>query len=101
MFNRGHYGNLELIVPHERGGFYHFWKITGKPAHERQKASWGWGGPVSVAGPVYDEVSMIQSTFSHTNHGNLEVVARQKHQLGFDFYWRDESFNWHGPYPVS
>ncbi|MDM0015296.1 hypothetical protein QTH87_22830 [Variovorax sp. J22P168] len=101
LFRHGHYGNLELIVPAARGGFFHFWRISGIPGYERQKISWGWGGPVKVSGPIYDEVSMIQSSFSRSDHGNLEVVARHRDQMGFDFYWRDEAFAWHGPFPVS
>lgn len=98
-FGWGHYGNLELIAPHRHGGFMHFHRICGLPMHAIEPISWGWGGGFHVRGPMYDEVSMIQSTFSGGKHGNLEVVARRLDQTGFDFWWRDAQ--WHGPYPIG
>ena len=91
-FDNGHYGNLELMVPDKSGGILHFWRDCGEPG-EGKRISEGWGGPVKIAGPLYDEVSLIQSTFN----GNFELVARRRHQRGFDFWWRDEGGTWHGP----
>ena len=30
----------------------------------------------------------------------VEVIARQHNQRGFDVFWRDEAFIWHGPFQV-
>ncbi|MET9679914.1 Ig-like domain-containing protein [Streptomyces coeruleorubidus] len=97
----GHLGNLELVVPSRTGGVLHFWRGCGKPRFARKPIGQGWEGPTRIDGPVYDEVSLIQSDFSATEHGNLEMVARQRDQRGFDFYFRDEEFVWHGPHRIS
>ncbi len=96
----GHLGNLELMVPSKRGGLLHFWRDCGvprvaKPIHE------GWSGPARIPGPLYDEVSIIQSNFSSGEHGNLEMIARRRQQRGFDFFFRDEGFTWHGPQRIG
>ncbi|MFM1654175.1 hypothetical protein ACI7RC_19045 [Brevibacillus sp. B_LB10_24] len=96
-FDYGHYGNLELVVPSNRGGILHFWRDCGAPYYIPKPIHEKWSGPVRIPGDRYDEVSLIQSNFSSTNHGNLEMIARQRNQHGFDFFWRDEKMTWHGP----
>jgi hypothetical protein len=100
-FSTGHYGNLELIVPARSGGFLHFWRDCGEPLDAFTPIASRWSGPARIAGPLYDEVSFIQSNFSTTDNGNLELVARRRHQQGFDFYFRDEQGAWHGPQRVG
>lgn len=87
-----------MVVPAKSGGFMHFWRYCGRPMYNIEPIGAHWREPVHVAGPVYDEVSMIQSNFG-AKHGNLEVVARNFGQMGFDFYWRDSK--WHGPVKVG
>jgi hypothetical protein len=96
----GHLGNLELVVPSKSGGLIHFWRDSGIPRARRKSIGTGWQGPIRIPGPVYDEVSLIQSNFGG-EHGNLEMIARKLTQRGFDFFWRDEKLVWHGPSPVG
>ena len=95
-----HFGNLELVAPARNGGIHHFWRDNGAP-NETRRLKDGWRFATTIGTAPYDEVAVIQSNFSHNDHGNLELVARTADQRGFDFYWRDESFSWHGPFPVT
>ncbi|MGN9845168.1 hypothetical protein ACTMTI_44300 [Nonomuraea sp. H19] len=97
----GHFGNLELVVPSIRGGIVHFFKDCGELNSSKDVDEGGWSGPIRIPGPQYDEVSLIQSTFADGDHGNLEMIARQRDQRGFDFYWRDGASVWHGPASVG
>ena len=95
-----HFGNLELIAPAKAGGIHHFWRDNGAPgAHRRLKE--GWRFATTFGTGTYDEVSIIQSDMGGGESGNLEVVARSRGQRGFDFYSRDENWNWHGPTRVG
>jgi hypothetical protein len=95
-----HFGNLELVAPARNGGIHHFWRDNGKP-NDTPHLKEGWRFATTIGSILYDEVSLIQSNFGHTDHGNLELVARTKDQRGFDFYWRGEDSIWHGPTPVT
>ena len=102
LFNAGHYGNLELIVPSKQGGLLHFWRDCGEPGDGQFKPIRdGWSGPTTIGTALYDEVSFIQSNFGTGEHGNLELIARRSRQPGFDVYWRDEQLRWHGPMRVG
>jgi hypothetical protein len=98
--NTRHYGNLELVAPSNTGGIHHLWRDCGSPDDEQQlDRIWRYATLIGTA--MYDEVSLIQSNFGDADHGNLEMVARTDKQRGFDFYWRDEGFNWRGPVPIG
>ncbi|MEH0586853.1 hypothetical protein QA942_23300 [Streptomyces sp. B21-106] len=99
--SRGHLGNLELVVPSRRGGFLHFARDCGIPRANPAPIGEGWSGPTAIPGVVYDEVSLIQSNFTNTDHGNLELIARRRSRPGFDFFWRGEDLIWRGPIPVG
>ncbi|PGD00238.1 hypothetical protein COM31_23290 [Bacillus toyonensis] len=99
-FDKSHYGNLELVVPSNRGGILHFWRDCGEPMYPPEQIDKGWRGPIRISGDLYDEVSLIQSSFSASEHGNLEMVARKRNMRGFDFFWRDEKLIWHGPISI-
>ncbi|GAA4965166.1 hypothetical protein [Kineococcus glutinatus] len=100
-FEHNHFGNLELLCAAKRGGIHHLWRDNG--GNTGQPASWegGWKYAGLIGDKVYDEVSVIQSRFGRGEHGNLEMIARASDQAGFDFYWRDENFRWHGPHVVT
>lgn len=101
-FDIGHFGNLELVVASNNGGLLHFFRDCGNrqdgfiPIGEAPR----WHQPLRISGPLYDEVSLIQSNFGG-EHGNLEMIARRRHQHGFDFYFRGEDLTWRGPQRIG
>ena len=100
-FEANHHGNLELLCAAKQGGIHHFWRDNGGNGGE--PASWegGWHYAGRIGSKVYDDVSVIQSSFGAGKHGNLEVIARSSDQAGFDFFYRDEDWRWQGPAVVS
>ncbi|TQJ37716.1 hypothetical protein FBY34_7861 [Streptomyces sp. SLBN-115] len=100
FFDSGHFGNLELMAPGKDGGILHFWKDNGEKKGSGDELSLGWSFASKVGSSQYDEVSFIQSNFGDADHGPLEMIARRGEQKGFDFYWRDNGFVWHGPIAV-
>ncbi|GLZ00657.1 hypothetical protein [Actinoplanes sp. NBRC 103695] len=99
-FDGAHYGNLELVAPAKDGGILHFWRDNGDHGESRRLDE-GWSFAVKIGTAEYDEVSLIQSNFGNADHGNLEMIARRREQRGFDFFWRDEQWAWHGPIVVG
>lgn len=81
----GEHGNYELLVPSEDGlcAYYRDNDSAGNP----------WGGSEKVSDKIYDAISMIQAS-----HKNFEVIARHNDRL--NWYFRDEYFNWNGPWPM-
>ena len=94
IFDEGDYGNFELVSPLKAGGLLHRARNVGSP-HDLQKLTSGWGPATQFGSGLYDEVSLIQSDYGGDN-GNLELVARNSCQFGFDFYWRT-GITWNGP----
>lgn len=100
FFDKGHYGNFELVVPLKAGGLLHRARNVGNP-YNIPDINNGWGPPTEFAGnTLYDEVSLIQSNYGPNDSGNLELVARNKCQFGFEFFWR-ENDQWRGPIYVG
>lgn len=101
-FTLGHYGHLQLVVASRTGGFLHLDHDNGNVDDGTIPLAERWNGPVRVPGPIYDELSLIESTFATDgDHGNLEVAARRAGQRGFDLYWRDGHAAWLGPVTVG
>ena len=88
--NFGRRGNFDVVVPRDKGGFYHYWRDNDDPALT-------WNGPFKFATDKgrFDEVTLIQSNFG--DPGNLEMVARYGDKLAF--FWRDfdQDSKWNGP----
>ncbi|WP_051574274.1 hypothetical protein [Mycobacterium sp. URHB0044] len=96
----GHYGNFELVSPLKAGGLLHRARNVGSP-HAVEGLTMGWGPGTQFGGnSLYDEVSLIQSNYGPGDHGNLELVARNSCQFGFDFFWRVGNV-WNGPIYVG
>lgn len=109
LFGYDHYGHYELAAPMIGGGIAHFWLDPGRAVvkggvRDIDDNITNWNGPAIFAeGIQYDEVSMIQSSFSSSgDNGNFELVARRRDQQGFDHWWREDggARAWHGPLPV-
>ncbi|WP_250287141.1 hypothetical protein [Streptomyces atroolivaceus] len=100
-FDGADLGNLELMAPGKNGGILHFWKANGSHGEEGASLPLGWSFASQIGSSQYDEVSFIQSNFGDADHGPLEMIARHREQKGFDFFWRDDGFIWHGPVAVS
>lgn len=100
-FEDNHHGNLEVMCAAKIGGVHHLWRDTGGNRGEPESWEHGWSYAGRIGDKIYDEVAVIQSNFGSGEHGNLEMAARASGQLGFDFYWRDENFQWHGPQTVT
>lgn len=97
LMDRGHYGNFELVAPLKTGGLFHRARNVGNPYDMPDSINKGWGpGTQFGGGYLYDEVSLIQSNYGPGEHGNLELIARNRCQFGFDFFWRVDDV-WHGP----
>jgi len=98
LFQKVMYGNYELVVAHTHGGIAHYYKDNDTfhgPGNDL-RANWH-SFTVFGEGHLYDEVSLIQSNYGD-EHGHLEVAARRRDMIGFDFYWRDDDLTtWHGP----
>jgi hypothetical protein len=91
------YGNYELVVPMQPTGIAHMYKdndVLQGPGND----PWAnWSSYTTFGRGQYDEVSLIQSNYGD-EHGHLEVAARRRDMVGFDFYWRDDDLTtWHGP----
>ncbi len=101
-FESNHYGNLELLCAAKQGGIHHLWRDNGGNDGDGPR-NWeeGWSYAGRIGDKIYDEVAVIQSNFGTGDHGNLEMIARAADQPGFDFYFRDEAFRWHGPHTIS
>jgi hypothetical protein len=97
-----HHGHFELLVPLQRGGIRMYWRRNddGDPTNP-PAGHWEKGGDFGDG--FYDEVGLIQSDYKHHgDNGTLEVVAWQRGQRGFDFYWRgDQHDGWAGPVTVG
>jgi hypothetical protein len=92
------YGNYELVVAMEDGGIAHMHKENDIPRFNGNDLWRNWSTYTTFGhGRRYDEVSLIQSNYGD-DHGHLEVAARRRDMVGFDFYWRDDDLTtWHGP----
>ena len=96
-----HHGNLQLIAPAVQGGIHSLWYDVGGDAGPRFRGGWTYGEVFGSA--HYDEVSIMQSDFKkHGDNGGLEVVAWQRGQRGFDFFFKnDGGEDWQGPNTVG
>ncbi|MCV7069161.1 hypothetical protein MJO55_08685 [Mycolicibacterium rufum] len=100
LFDDGHYGNFELVSPLKSGGLLHRARNVGIPHNPVGGLTEGWGPGTRFGGDaLYDEVSLIQSNYGG-EHGNLELVARNRCQFGFEFFWRVGDV-WNGPIYVG
>jgi len=55
----------------------------GEPLDGFKSIASRWNGPATIAGPLYDEVSFIQSNFSTTDNGNLELDTTDSQMPSF------------------
>lgn len=95
-----HYGNLELMVPKKSGGILALFRDNGDSNNARDwKAGWAYAG--LVGSRPYDQISCVQTNLGNAKHGQLHMVARWVDQAGFDYYWRDDDLQWHGPESVG
>ncbi|MCV7256798.1 hypothetical protein H7J86_31940 [Mycobacterium hackensackense] len=99
LLDRKEYGNFEVIAPAKDGGLLYFWRMNDHREHRPLREGWTFQDRFGDA--LYDEVSLIQSSYGSDDHCTLELVARRHDQRGFDFFWREPDRVWRGPFVVA
>ncbi len=84
-FGSGDHGNFEVVVPIRAGDDVELWHFF----HDNSDVSLPWQQGQLIAVGVAGPGALIQSDFGSGDHGNFEVVVRQRGDLVH--YWHDNS----------